>query len=102
MSAARRNRQPKARALPRSITAARAIAAAEVLEAVWLHDLELDHEVDSPPIVGIDKHGGPWVTVRILVPQLDVDMWEDGTHCDHPDNKRTDDTMEVAASGGSR
>jgi hypothetical protein len=58
----------------------RDVAAAEVLEAVWLKDFELEHKIDSPPVVTVDDEGARWVHVRILVPQLDVDLWEEGTH----------------------
>lgn len=88
MSKARGKRRAKPRTIPRSveITAGRAIAAGEVLSAIWLKDFELDVEMDNPPEVSVDKQGQNWVTVRIHVPRLDVDMWEDGTHGDHPDN----------------
>lgn len=65
----------------------RAIAAGEVLAAVWLGEkhFELDFEIDDKDVTE-DKDGNPWVTVRIQVPQLDVEMWRDGTHGDHPNN----------------
>lgn len=66
----------------------RGVAAAEVLAAVWLSEkhFELDFEVDKDGVTE-DKDGNPWVTVRIQVPQLDVEMWGDGTHRDHPNNE---------------
>ena len=74
----------------------RAIAAAEVLQAVWLSEkhFELENEVvleGGHPIVQQDAEGHLWVTVKLHVPALDVDMWLDGTHCDHPNNQSDDD-----------
>ncbi len=71
----------------------RALAAAEVLAAVWLRaeKFELEHRVDDPPVAEVDDEGHTWVTVRIHVPALDVDLWLDGTHCDHPGNQDDDD-----------
>ncbi len=54
-------------------------AAREVLQAVWLDSWELETEV-RPTAVVEDDDGNPWVTVRICVPQLDVDMWLAGEH----------------------
>lgn len=69
----------------------RADAAAEVLEAVWLSEkhFELEHVVDATDVTE-DADGNPWVTVRIQVPQFDIDCWLDGTHRDHPDNRDFD------------
>lgn len=69
----------------------RAIAAAEVLAAVWLGDknFELEAKVDdppNPPIAEVDSEGRVWVTVKLHVPALDIDAWIDGTHGDHPNN----------------
>lgn len=88
MSKTRGKRRAKPRTIPRSvaITAGRAVAAGEVLAAIWLKDFELDVEIDNPPVCEVDEHGHSWVTVRIHVPALDIDLWEDGTHGDHPDN----------------
>lgn len=74
----------------------RAEAAAEVLQAVWLHEkhFDLESEVvqrDGRPVVDQDAEGHLWVTVRLHVPMLDVDTWLDGTHLDHPDNQVDED-----------
>ena len=67
----------------------RALAAAEVLEAVWLREgkFELEHTIEDPPIAEVDDDGQVWVTVKVHVPALDIDMWAEGTHCDHPGNQ---------------
>lgn len=75
----------------------RAEAAGEVLQAVWLSEkhFELENEVvleGGRPIVHQDAEGHLWVTVKLHVPALDVDMWLDGTHCDHPDNQSDDES----------
>jgi hypothetical protein len=57
----------------------RALAAAEVLETVWLNDFELECKVDDPPIVETDDEDHVWISVKIHVPALDVDTWLDGT-----------------------
>lgn len=65
---------------PKKCTPERAQAAAEVLSAVWLDDsFELEHKIDQTDVFE-DADGNPWVTVRMLVPQLDVDLWLDGEH----------------------
>ncbi len=74
------------------IDPARAEAAAEVLEAVWLREknFDLESEIvtkDGRPIVDQDAEGHLWVTVKLHVPALDIDCWLDGTHLDHPDNQ---------------
>lgn len=46
---------------------------------MWLDNFELETEIRQVAVVE-DKDGNPWVTVRIQVPQLDVDMWLDGEH----------------------
>lgn len=68
---------------------ARAEAAAEVLATVWLseNNFELEYKIDPKDVVTEDQDGNPWVTVRIQVPQLDVDLWLDGSHRDHPNNQ---------------
>lgn len=73
---------------PKKCDPERALAAAEVLEAVWLSEkhFELDHEIEDPPIAEMDGEDHVWVTVKIHVPALDIDMWIDGTHSDRPDN----------------
>lgn len=76
--------------------AAEAEAAAEVVQAVWLHEdhFELENEVvtlDGIPLVEADAEGHLWVTVKIHVPRLDVEMWLDGTHFRHPDNLKDDE-----------
>lgn len=60
-------------------TAKRAEAAREVLQAVWLCDFELVTKVQVVAVLE-DADGNAWVTVRIEVPALDVDMWFDGEH----------------------
>jgi len=77
---------------PPAVDADRAEAAAEVLQAVWLHEkhFDLENEIaqkDGHPIVDQDAEGHLWVTVRLHVPALDVDTWLDGSHLDHPDNQ---------------
>jgi hypothetical protein len=70
----------------------RALAAAEVLAAVWLSNFELETKVSAPPIADRgeeDRH--VWITVKIHVPALDIDMWLDGTHDAHPDNVHEDE-----------
>jgi uncharacterized protein YhdP len=74
------------------IDADRAEAAAEVLQAVFLHEKHFDLESavvlkDGRPVVDEDAEGHLWVTVKLHVPALDVDSWLDGTHLDHPDNQ---------------
>jgi hypothetical protein len=78
---------------PKKCDPDRALAAAEVLEAVWLSEkhFELEHKVDDPPVAEIDDEDHVWITVKIHVPALDVDMWIDGTHGDHPDNQDASD-----------
>lgn len=73
----------------------RAVAAAEVLEAVFLGEKNFDLESqvvqkDGQPVVDQDADECLWVTVRIHVPRLDVDTWLDGTHLDHPNNQDDD------------
>lgn len=70
--------------------AARLEAAAEVLQAVFLHEKHFDLESTivqrhGRPVVDQDEEGHLWVTVRLHVPALDVDMWLDGTHPDKED-----------------
>jgi len=79
----------------------RADAAAEVLQAVFLHEKHFDLESaivlkDGRPVVEEDAEGHLWVTVRLHVPMLDVDTWLDGSHLDHPDNQPDDDDEEDA------
>jgi len=71
----------------------RAIAAANVLAAVWLSEknFDLDTKISDPPITEQDNEEHVWVTVKIHVPALDIDMWLDGTHSDHPDNAAEDE-----------
>ncbi len=91
-------KKAKAVALPetapyaKKCAADRADAAAEVLGAVWLSEkhFELEHIIDATDVTE-DADGNPWVTVRIQVPQLDVDCWLDGSHRDHPSNQPDDD-----------
>lgn len=70
----------------------RALAATEVLAAVWLseNNFELEYNIDASDVTE-DVAGNPWVTVRIQVPQLDVELWLDDTHPDQPHNKNEDD-----------
>lgn len=92
---AKKNGKPKAIRKPtKLLEGARADAAAEVLEAVWLHEnnFELECKIDNPPVVEEDKQGHAWVTVKIHVPALDIDCWLDGTHNEHPDNQPDGDT----------
>jgi len=68
-------------------------AAVEVLQAVWLHEnnFELEHEIVQDAgqlVVTQDAEEHLWVTVRVHVPRLDIDMWLDGTH---PANTTEDD-----------
>lgn len=84
----------KAAARPRAapVDPARAEAAGEVLQAVWLSEKHFDLESElvlqgGAPVVDEDAEGHLWVTVKLHVPALDVDMWLDGTHTDHPDNQ---------------
>lgn len=74
---------------PGKCDADRALAAAEVLEVVWLREekFELEHTIGDPPVAEVDDEGQVWVTVKVHVPALDIDMWADGTHCDHPGNQ---------------
>lgn|SRR5574342_848281 len=68
-------------------------AAAEVLEAVFLHEKHFDLENkivrsgDGQVVAERDAEGHVWVTVQLHVPMLDIDTWIDGTHLDHPDNQ---------------
>jgi hypothetical protein len=87
---------PKKKTQKPKIDPARAEAAAEVLQAVFLHEknFELENEVvldNGLPIVDQDAEGHLWVTVKLHVPALDVDCWLDGTHLDHPDNQPNED-----------
>ena len=73
----------------------RAEAAAEVLQAVFLHEKHFDLESEivldgGRPIAHEDAEGHLWITVKLHVPALDVDTWIDGTHMDHPDNQADD------------
>lgn len=70
----------------------RALAAAEVLQAVWLSEkhFELEHEIGDPPVAEVDDEDRVWITVKIHVPALDVDLWLEGTHPDDPNNRRGD------------
>ncbi len=70
----------------------RALAAAEALAAVWLHEkhFELEHRIGDPPVAETDDEGHVWVTVQVHVPALDIDCWLDGSHTDHPDNQNDD------------
>ena len=81
---------------PPAIDPDRAKAAAEVLQAVWLSEkhFELESAVvlaGGRPIVHQDAEGHLWVTVKLHMPALDVDMWLDGTHMDHPDNQNEEE-----------
>jgi hypothetical protein len=71
-----------------------ALAAAEVLAAVWLSEkhFELENKISDPPIAerGEEDHH-VWITVKIHVPALDIDTWLDGTHSAHPDNADDED-----------
>lgn len=89
-------KHPRATKAPPAVDLDRADAAAEVLQAVWLHEkhFDLESEIvhkDDRPVVDQDLEGCLWVTVRLHVPRLDVDTWLDGTHLDHPDNQPDDD-----------
>lgn len=77
----------------KSVDPDRALAAAEVLAAVWLSEknFDLDTKVSDPAIAELDDEEHVWVTVKIHVPALDIDMWLDGTHSDHPDNAEEDE-----------
>ena len=82
-------RQPRARATkpePAKIDPDRAEAARDVLEHVFLAEKNFDLEALITETVEEDAAGHVWVTVKLHVPALDVDMWLDGTHIDHPDN----------------
>ena len=73
----------------------RAAAAAEVLQAVFLHEKHFDLESEivlegGRPIAHEDAEGHLWITVKLHVPALDVDTWIDGTHLDHPNNQADD------------
>jgi hypothetical protein len=70
-------KRTKAKASPE-----RALAAAEVLAAVWLSDenFELDHKIGDPPVAEVYDDGHTWVTVKIHVPCLDIDLWIEGAH----------------------
>lgn len=85
-------RKPK-KIEPKLVDPNRALAAAEVLAAVWLSEkhFELDNKVSDPPIAEQDEDGYIWVTVKIHVPALDIDMWLDCTHDAHPDNASEDE-----------
>lgn len=79
----------------------RADAAAEVLQAVFLHEkhFDLESEIvqkDGRPVVDQDAEEHLWVTVRLHVPMLDVDTWLDGTHLDHPSNQPDDEDEDDA------
>lgn len=67
---------------PRKPTPERAVAAAEVLAAVWLSEehFELDYKIEHPPVAETDADGHTWVTVKIHVPCLDIDVWLEGEH----------------------
>lgn len=71
----------------------RAQAAAEVLAAVWLSEknFELDSLIGDPPVAEQDAEGHVWVSVKIHVPALDIEMWLEGSHRDHPDNADEDE-----------
>lgn len=66
----------------------RALAASEVLSAVFLAEknFDLESKIDERT-AEVDSEGHVWVTVKLHVPALDIDMWIDGTHGDHPDNQ---------------
>ena len=85
----------KASAIERAIDPDRAEAAAEVLQAVFLHERHFDLESEivldgGRPVAHEDADGHLWLTVKLHVPALDVDSWLDGTHLDHPDNQSDD------------
>lgn len=71
----------------------RAIAAGEVLTKVFLagKNFDLEHKIvedpASVPVAETDSDGYVWVTVKLHVPALDIDMWIAGTHIDHPINQ---------------
>ena len=67
---------------PKTVTLERALAAAEVLAAVWLHEnhFELETKIGDPPVAVEDAEGHVWVTVKMHVPALDIDLWIEGTH----------------------
>jgi hypothetical protein len=95
---AKQKTRPTKTAPPR-VDPDRAEAAAEVLQAVFLHEkhFDLESEVvrkDGRPVVDQDAEGHLWVTVRLHVPMLDVDTWLDGTHLDHPDNQPDEEEEE--------
>jgi hypothetical protein len=85
-------RKPK-QSKTKAVDPDRAVAAAEVLAAVWLSEknFELDTKVSDPPTAKQDAEEHVWITVKIHVPALDIDMWIDGTHSDHPDNASEDE-----------
>lgn len=70
------------KAEPKRCDPDRALAAVEVLEAAWLREekFKLEHRVDDPPVTEMDNEDHVWVTVRVHVPALDIDMWTDGAH----------------------
>ena len=81
---------------PPTVDPARAEAAVEVLEHVFLHEKHFDLESEIVregvnPIATTNANEEVWITVRLHVPRLDIDTWIDGTHCDHPNNQPDDD-----------
>jgi len=66
---------------------ARAEAAREVLENVFLAEKNFDLESLITEEVKEDAAGHVWVTVKLHVPTLDIDDWVEGRHIDHPDNQ---------------
>jgi len=84
------------RSAKKKIDTNRAEAAAEVLQAVFLHKKNFDLESEivregGHPIAQEDAEGHLWIIVRLHVPALDVETWLDGSHLDHPNNQPDDD-----------
>lgn len=77
----------------------RAMAASEVLQAVWLNarHFDLEHKIASPPRARADREGHLWVTVELHVPALDIDAWLDGTHVDDPNNQPAEEQEDAEA-----
>jgi hypothetical protein len=78
---------------PTPVDPDRALAASEVLQHIFLNEknFDLESKIDDPPLAEQDDEGHVWVTVKLHVPRLDIDMWLDGTHLDHPDNQNDGD-----------
>lgn len=92
---ARTKRNAKAQAAYVAMVEANKEAAKEVLDAVWLstQDLPECEIVAVAEEEASEAYGGTAmvVTVKFRVPWLDVELWRDGEHLDHPNNKPDDD-----------